>query len=365
MRERGAPRLAWVITLGLGLASCRGPSASAPVSASAPASATTRAPAPIPASPSAPPEAATSPAPAEGHRVQALTITLLSTTHAAVGTGEWGLSALVEADGHRILFDTGSGRHTVLRNAEALGIDLATIPTVVLSHHHDDHVGGLLALRRAVVERDPAALATVHVGAGIFTPRRRPAQGKDRELNAMIAMRPAFEATGGTFVEHDGPAELAPGVWVTGPVPRVHLERNWSGGRLVAAEGGWVEDSLPEGQELVVDTDEGLVVLSGCGHAGVINIVTHARARIRAAPVRALVGGLHLHQATAAQIEWTGERLREVGLLELDAAHCTGEAALAHLAAHVVPEAGRAMELRVGERFTLASTPAGERTKGP
>lgn len=303
------------------------------------------------------PVAVTSPArpepatPAEGHRVEALAITVLSTTKAPVGEGEWGFSALVEADGRRILFDTGAEPETVLHNAKALGVDLTTIPMVVLSHHHDDHVGGLMTLRRAVALRAPAALATVHVGAGIFAPRRRGT--KPGEINTMIATRSAFETTGGTFVVHEQPGEIAPGVWVTGPVPRVHPERNWSGARMIEGPEGWVEDTLPEGQELVIDTDEGLVVLSGCGHAGVVNIVTHARASIREAPVRAAVGGFHLMDATPAQIEWTGERLREAGLQELLAAHCTGEPAIRHFGEHVVRKGGRAVELGVGGRFEL------------
>jgi 7,8-dihydropterin-6-yl-methyl-4-(beta-D-ribofuranosyl)aminobenzene 5'-phosphate synthase len=325
------------------LGACRSTAPSDPVTAS------TASTVPAPTTTAAEPVARQ--ALATGARVKALSITVLSTTHAPVGTGEWGFSALVEADGHRILFDTGAKPETVLRNAEALGIDLATIPTVVLSHHHDDHVGGLMTLRRAVAERAPTALATVHVGAGIFAPRRRGT--KPAELNAMIAMRPAFEATGGVFVEHAAPGELVPGVWVTGPVPRVHPERNWSGARLIEGPGGWVEDTLPEGQELVIDTDEGLVVLSGCGHAGVVNIVTHARATIRAAPLRAAVGGFHLMDAAPAHLEWTGARLREVGLGELLAAHCTGDAAVRHFGAHVVPAGGRAAALGVGDRFTL------------
>lgn len=289
--------------------------------------------------------------PGEGHRVEALAITVLSTTNAPVGEGEWGFSALVEADGQRILFDTGKGSATVLHNAATLGVDLTTIPRVVLSHHHDDHVGGFMTLRRAVAGRAPQALATAHVATGIFAPRRR--DPKPDEINQMVAARAEYEATGGTFVVHDGPAEIVPGVWVTGPVPRVHPERNWGGNRLVEGSGGWVEDTLPEGQELVIDTDEGLVVLSGCGHAGVVNIVTHARARIREAPIRAAVGGFHLMDSTPAHIEWTGDRLREVGLGELLAAHCTGEPAIRHFGEQVVPKGGRAVELGVGGRFEL------------
>lgn len=329
----------WVL-----LTACRSPAPSEPSRAAAPGS-EPAAPAPSSA-PDEPPKLGA------GHRVQTLAITVLSTTNAPVGEGEWGFSALVEADGQRILFDTGKASETVLHNAETLGVDLTSIPTVVLSHHHDDHVGGFMTLRRAVAERAPRALATAHVAAGIFAPRRR--APKPDEINLMVAARSEFEATGGTFVVHDGPGEIVPGVWVTGPVPRVHPERNWSGDRLIEGpDGRWVEDTLPEGQELVIDTDEGLVVLSGCGHAGVVNIVTHARARIREAPVRAAVGGFHLMESTPAHIEWTGERLREVGLGELLAAHCTGDAAIQHFGAHVVPKGKRTLELGVGDSFVL------------
>lgn len=341
--------------LGLGglllLGACRA-SVPAPEPA-ATATATTAAPPERPraASPSAivpPPPASTA---ASDHQVHALTITVLSTTKAPVGEGEWGFAALVEADGQRILFDTGAKPHTVRHNAEALGLALHSIPTVVLSHHHGDHVGGLLALRRAVSERAPEALATVHVAEGMWAPRRRGT--KPREINDMLAIRPAFEATGGTFVTHAAPAELAPGVWVTGPVPRVHPERNWSGSRRLQAADGWGEDTLPESQALVIDTPEGLVVLSGCGHAGIVNIVTHARQRIRAAPVRAAMGGFHLKDASAEHLAWTGERLREVELREFLGAHCTGAAAVRRFGAEVVPPEGRAAELGVGGRFTL------------
>src|ERR671936_91894 len=89
------------------------------------------------------------------------------------GLGEWGFSALVEARGRRLLFDAGGRPDTVLRNAEALGVDLASIPEVVLSHGHLDHTGGLVALRRELRQRDPGALARAHVGRGFFVERTR------------------------------------------------------------------------------------------------------------------------------------------------------------------------------------------------
>src|SRR6186997_3475488 len=86
-------------------------------------------------------------------------ITILSTMLADQGVGEWGFSALVEADGHRILFDTGNRPETVLQNARDLKIDLSTVTDVVLSHHHGDHTGGLLELRQELARKSPAALS--------------------------------------------------------------------------------------------------------------------------------------------------------------------------------------------------------------
>src|SRR3979411_580996 len=91
------------------------------------------------------------------------------------GIGEWGFSALVEADGRRILFDTGARPDTVLINAKALNVDLSNVTDVILSHKHGDHTGGLMTLRKSVVAKNPDALSKAYVGKGIFVPRRRAA----------------------------------------------------------------------------------------------------------------------------------------------------------------------------------------------
>jgi 7,8-dihydropterin-6-yl-methyl-4-(beta-D-ribofuranosyl)aminobenzene 5'-phosphate synthase len=260
---------------------------------------------------------------AQPERVKSLRVTILSTMLAdGAELGEWGFSALVEEDGHRILFDTGAHPDLVLTNARVLGIDLATVPEVILSHNHSDHVGGFMTLRRSVLARAPGALSTTHVGLGIFYPRRSAMPGV--EVNPMVAIKPDYEATGGVFVVHDRPAELHPGVWLTGPVPRKYPERNWSGSERVVTPEGTREDTLPEDMSLVIDTDRGLVVITGCGHAGIANIVTYARQVVRPAPVHALIGGIHLFAASDATVKWTAERLGEFGLENFIGAHCTG-----------------------------------------
>jgi len=292
--------------------------------------------------------------PASSHRASDVRITVLSTMLAGDpgrGTGEWGYSALIEVDGKRLLLDTGARPETVLRNASELGIDLSTVTDVVLTHGHDDHTGGLVTLRRELSKKNPAAMSRVHVARGIFWERLN-AAGVAIPDGSLKALRAEFERLGGSFVEHTGAVELVPGVWFTGPVPRVHAERNWSGSRRVRSPGGDVEDNVPEDASVVIDTPEGLIVVSGCGHAGIVNTIEYARAVVRNAPVVAAVGGFHLFAATDAQLAWTSGKLKESGLAYLLGGHCTGIEAVYRIRALAGLTRKTAVVSAVGSTFT-------------
>lgn len=282
--------------------------------------------------------------------VHALRIVILSTMLAErAGIGEWGFAALVEVDGKRFLFDTGAQPETVLINARALSVDLSNVTEVILSHNHGDHTGGLLTLRRSLAAKNPAALTRVHVARGIFWSRPAP----EGESNAVLEARPDLEALGVRFVEHDGPAELAPGVWLTGPVPRVHPERNWSTRGRVQTPDGLVEDTVPEDQSLVFDTDHGLVLLTGCGHAGIVNTVEYARKTVRPAVLHAAVGGFHLFALDDERLDWTADRLKEAGSENLVGAHCTGLEAVYRIRARLGLSRAHAVVGAVGATFEL------------
>jgi 7,8-dihydropterin-6-yl-methyl-4-(beta-D-ribofuranosyl)aminobenzene 5'-phosphate synthase len=278
--------------------------------------------------PPARPQNAAGAATADSHaELKTLKITILSTMLADDGIGEWGFSALVEADGHKILFDTGARPNTVLENAKELKIDLSDVQDVILSHFHDDHTTGLMTLRNELSKKNPAALARVHVAKGIFLERR----GKDGKsqaaigaTNPMIAMKKEFESSGGKFIEHDKVDEIFPGVWLTGPVPRIYPEKNYPAGIEVKEDGKWVEDNVPDDQSLIFNTDRGLVLLAGCGHSGLINTLTYARKEIRPAPVDAAIGGFHLYAASDETLDWTAGKLKEFQIAQLMGAHCTG-----------------------------------------
>jgi 7,8-dihydropterin-6-yl-methyl-4-(beta-D-ribofuranosyl)aminobenzene 5'-phosphate synthase len=256
-------------------------------------------------------------------QAKAVKITVLSTMLAdGQELGEWGFAALVEVDGRRILFDTGAHTDVVLKNARTLKIDLANVPDVILSHFHEDHTTGFIPLRQSVMTKSPEALARTHVGEGIFASYR---EGPPQiERNAMVRWKPEYEATGGRFIVHAKPAELFPGVWVTGYVPRKSAEQNWSGKSSPKPAGNFPPVNIPDDLSLVIDTADGLVIVTGCGHAGIVNIVDHARDFVRPARIHALIGGIHLFNASEATLAWTTDKLRAVGLDHFIGAHCTG-----------------------------------------
>jgi 7,8-dihydropterin-6-yl-methyl-4-(beta-D-ribofuranosyl)aminobenzene 5'-phosphate synthase len=287
------------------------------------------------------------------HRVESLKITVLVTNLAGdprEGDGEWGYSALVEADGHRFLYDTGASPDLVLRNARLLKIDLSNVEDVVLSHNHWDHVGGLLSLREELSRINPRAISRVHVAAGIFAPRLTEA-GEDH--NGLKDIRARYLATGGRFIVHESADELLPGLWFSGPVPRPNDEHNWSPGLSLQTAAGRVEDNVPEDAALIFRTRDGIVILTGCGHAGIVNISEYARHIAGREPLLGVVGGLHLFAASDATLQWTGTELKGYGLRNLLAGHCTGIEATYRLRDRLALDRRTAVVSAVGSSFTL------------
>jgi 7,8-dihydropterin-6-yl-methyl-4-(beta-D-ribofuranosyl)aminobenzene 5'-phosphate synthase len=287
--------------------------------------------------------------------VHSLKITALVTNVAGnphEGDGEWGYSALVEVDGHKILYDTGASPDLVLKNAAALNVDLHDVEDVVLSHNHWDHVAGLMTLRRELMKVNPRAMSRVHVGARIFEPRLN-AAGENH--NGLRTIKDEYPATGGVFIVHDKPTEIFPGVWITGPVPRPHDEKNWFPGLSLETANGRVEDNVPEDSALVFNTEGGLVILSGCAHAGIVNIADYAVTIVPKKTLLAVVGGLHLFSASDQAVAWTGTSLKRYKVQYLLAGHCTGIEATYRLRESLGLNRKTAVVSVVGSSFTLGA----------
>ncbi len=279
-------------------------------------------------------------------KVSNLKITTLSTMLASQGIGEWGYSALVEVDGKKILFDTGRRSETVLKNAEELGIDLSDVEDVFLSHNHGDHTGGLLTLREQLKKQNAKAISRIHVGEGIFMQRIN-------FRNRMLELKKELEADGVTFIVYKETVELFPGVWITGPIERIHPEKNYGGRWKIATKEGAKVDNIPEDQSLIINTEKGFVLVAGCGHAGIINTLAHAKSKIYDQNTHAIIGGFHLVNATDETLKWTAGHLKEFGVSKIIGAHCTGIHSLFSLKTLLNLDRKDAVVGSIGDSFDL------------
>jgi 7,8-dihydropterin-6-yl-methyl-4-(beta-D-ribofuranosyl)aminobenzene 5'-phosphate synthase len=236
---------------------------------------------------------------------------------------EHGFAAWIEVSGRRVLFDTGQGA-ALAENAEKLGVDLGTVDTLVLSHGHYDHTGGVpLVLLRA-----PAAEVCVHPAS---TGARYAIRGGDAKAISMPGpARAALEAHP-VSVRWTTRAELlAPGLGLTGPIPRL-TDYEDTGGPFFVDMAGDEPDPLTDDQALWARTERGLVVIAGCCHAGLVNTVRHALKLSGERTLHAVLGGFHLNAASEHRLARTMDELWEIGPELIVPCHCTGEAAFERL----------------------------------
>jgi 7,8-dihydropterin-6-yl-methyl-4-(beta-D-ribofuranosyl)aminobenzene 5'-phosphate synthase len=253
-----------------------------------------------------------------------ISITVLmenSALHAGLAA-EHGLSLHLAGAGAPVVFDTGQSDACV-RNAAVLGVDLAAVRQVALSHGHYDHSGGLPAVLAAA----PAARVLCHPGA---LARRYSVSdpAAPRENGMPAASRACLVANG--FVGVDQPCRLDGPLHLTGPVPRENDFED-TGGPFFLDPAGTIPDPIDDDQALWFVASQGLVIVLGCAHAGVVNTINHCRRLAGTDRVHALIGGLHLVNAKAQRMEQTIGFLRGVAPDILAAGHCTGAVAMEHL----------------------------------
>jgi 7,8-dihydropterin-6-yl-methyl-4-(beta-D-ribofuranosyl)aminobenzene 5'-phosphate synthase len=233
---------------------------------------------------------------------------------------EHGLSFYIETGETRILFDTGAGG-VLEHNARALGIDLAETETVVLSHGHYDHTGGLAAVLAA------APRAEVFAHPGILRPRYAE---RDGILNPVQIPKAAHAALTGIPAERFHPVLaailLSPHVGITGPIPRkTSFEAPEE--RFYLDPDRREHDLVEDDVALWVRTDAGLVVCAGCAHAGIINTLNWIQSLNGGWKIRAVIGGFHLLRAGYDRLQRTVAALNGFDLDTLAPCHCTGDAA--------------------------------------
>ncbi len=253
--------------------------------------------------------------------------------------GEHGWAILLELRGRKILFDTGQGIG-ILNNSMRLRKDLGALDMLVLSHGHYDHasgipqVAGLNANLKVLCHKD------------VFLPRYWVKDGDERFIG-MIHRRPFLESLGCHFRFYSEFTEIVPGIYLTGEVPRItDFEKPDPHMEIEIEENGKitrVQDPLMDDLSLVVDTPSGLVVVLGCAHAGLINILSHVQKNLPGKKIHTVMGGTHLGFAEDTQFHQTLKELEAFEIKRLGASHCTGLSNSARLAS------------RLGDRFFNAS----------
>jgi 7,8-dihydropterin-6-yl-methyl-4-(beta-D-ribofuranosyl)aminobenzene 5'-phosphate synthase len=252
-----------------------------------------------------------------------------------IGENGVALHVRVEWDryAYNVLFDTGMSSTVLLHNASALGVDLGDVDHVVISHGHPDHYGGLLGFLNS-----RAAPVPVSIHPDAFEPRYlRLASGQVAPYYNHDLTLAAVEAADGAVVINHGPLEVGPGAMATGEIPRsVEFEKPASridtpNALIQIHAGRMAADAVNDDQALVLNVgSDGIVVLTGCSHAGVINTIHHAIATTGRSRVMGVFGGFHLGfpGTPESKTEATVEALREIGAELLCPMHCTGMQAM-------------------------------------
>ncbi len=216
----------------------------------------------------------------------------------------WGFAAIIEANGMApILFDSGSEGLKLLKNMEILGFDPKQLSTVVLSHEHWDHVGGIEVLLKENPEMDVFIPATF-----------------SRGLKAIL------KRAARSVIEVKDARQILPGVLTTGVMG----------------------DSIPE-QSLVLATNRGGVLITGCAHPGIVNILERTNSLVD--HVFMALGGFHLRDATELDIQAILERFRDLGVQYAGPCHCSGDAAKQ---AFQNAYDARYLDIKAGTRLDLA-----------
>ncbi|MEB3825183.1 MAG: MBL fold metallo-hydrolase [Desulfurococcales archaeon] len=233
---------------------------------------------------------------------------------------EYGFSALIEdfEAGVKVLFDTGTSGDVLLKNLGVAGINPLDIDYVVLSHRHYDHTGGL----RKLLEARRGKPITVIAHPDLFVPAyTNLLGGMLRDIGAPFT-RSEIEAMGARLLLSRDPVQVTPSVRTMGEIDRGHGPSH-TRGMLRVEKGRLVEDSLLDDTGLLLHIDKGVVVLTGCGHSGIENIIEHA-SRLSGEDVYGVIGGLHLLGATDDRIVEVAGYLSSKGLGLVAAGHCTG-----------------------------------------
>jgi len=258
----------------------------------------------------------------------ALCITTLSENTARMGDflGEWGLSILVEAEEATVLLDAGK-TFSATYNADTLGIDLSSIDRIILSHGHFDHTGGLREVLRRV-RKEVEIIAHPDIWQAKYARR----EGEPDRYIGIPFQQHELESLGARFHLTAQPVNITVNMMTTGEIPMVTAFEEIDAALYIKEGSGWQPDKLMDDQALIVKTEQGLVVILGCAHRGMVNTLYYAQQLTGSATIHTVIGGAHLINASEERLWQTIAALKDIGVQRLGLCHCTDLPAAAVLA---------------------------------
>ncbi len=236
---------------------------------------------------------------------------------------EHGISFYIEKDSHKVLFDAGQS-DAFMYNAAQLKIDLSDLEYIVLSHGHYDHSGGLIHLAEQHRRYE------VVMGSGFFnekygfTGNSYEYLGNRFEESFLMEKGIPYR-----FVSEDV-TEILPGIYVITNFPRIHPDEVISPRFKIRKNGSFEQDLFNDEVLIAIDTPEGVVVLLGCSHPGVRNMLDHVKSLLKK-PIHAVVGGTHLVEASSESMRMAAEYLSSEDMGYIGVSHCTGKTAMTKL----------------------------------
>jgi 7,8-dihydropterin-6-yl-methyl-4-(beta-D-ribofuranosyl)aminobenzene 5'-phosphate synthase len=225
---------------------------------------------------------------------------------------EHGLALWIKYGEEEYLFDTGQGM-VLLHNAEKMGIDLKRLKGVFLSHGHYDHTGGL----KSILDLSPELRVYAH--PGVFVPKYYQETGYLRE-NGMKLTREAIPG----FIPVTDLKEIGEGLWCCNQIECNNKFSAIDPGFKIKQGNELISDDFKDDQSLFLETRNGLVVLAGCSHVGIVNILQHIRKVTGNKHIHAVIGGMHLINASKEYIEQTIMYFKRLDFDLLVPLHCTG-----------------------------------------
>jgi 7,8-dihydropterin-6-yl-methyl-4-(beta-D-ribofuranosyl)aminobenzene 5'-phosphate synthase len=246
-------------------------------------------------------------------------VVCLSDNSISFGSDLWaehGLSFYIEAEDKAILLDSGQSGDVTLHNAEKLGISLKKVDTIVLSHGHYDHTGGILKILNKI------GRVKIYAHPDALENKYSLKDGKTKNIGIPFKQDALKSSVSLTLTKE--PVELAGGIYTTGEVRRITSYEGPNPELVVERNGKYLPDPLMDDQSIIIKVKEGLLLLCGCCHSGIINTIETVRQDHGSYPFM-IAGGLHMEKAEDKRMRETVKALKGSGVKKVLPGHCSGK----------------------------------------